>query len=260
MPPPRALPPAPPLPPGPPVGCAAVADRPTAPPAPAAPLAALFITATFDSATLPPSISRPPPSAALPPTMPPSSVARPPAMVRPCNTTERPELLPTISNTRLVDSALMTELDSPCPTMVSVLLFRLELLSMTQLAAGHRVGDAGDRERDDVAGVVIRVGRGDVGPQAVVQGQRIEVADSRLRGGHGDGVGGRRRQAGHRDLEHVAAALLAQRQVREDRQAVGDRDGHRREGGPASGRWPARGSRCRCSSGRWRRRNPWPRR
>ena len=91
---------------------------------------------------------------------------------------------------------------------------------------------AGDRERDDVAGVAIRVGRGDGGPQAVVQGQRIEVAHARLRGGHGDGVGGRRRQAGHRDLEHVAAALLAQRQVLEDRQAVGDRDGHRREGGP----------------------------
>ena len=58
-------------------------------------------------------------------------VARPPAMARLCKTTERPDLVPTISKTRLVDSALMTELDSPCPTMVNVLLLRLEPLSMT---------------------------------------------------------------------------------------------------------------------------------
>ena len=52
-------------------------------------------------------------------------------MARPCNTTERPELVPMISKTRLVDPASMTELDSPWPTMVSVLLVRLEVLSTT---------------------------------------------------------------------------------------------------------------------------------
>ena len=108
------------------MGFAAVADRPTAPPAPAEPLAALFITATFDAVRLPPSISRPPPSAALPPRTPPS-FARPPVTARPCNT----KVVPTLSKTRLVPSAVMIESDSPCPRMVSVLLFRLELFSTT---------------------------------------------------------------------------------------------------------------------------------
>ena len=79
---------------------------------------------------MPPSISRPPPIATVPPRIPPS-VARPPAIARPWNTTERPEPVPTISKTRLVDPASMTELDSPCPTIVNDLLFRLEPLSMS---------------------------------------------------------------------------------------------------------------------------------
>ena len=58
MPPPRALPPAPAAPPGPPVGWAAVAESPLAPLVPEAPPATLFITATLDSATLPPSIKQ----------------------------------------------------------------------------------------------------------------------------------------------------------------------------------------------------------
>jgi uncharacterized Zn finger protein len=101
----------------------AAGEPPAAPAAPAAPLAALFTIATSDSATSPPSISRPPPSAVPATSSPPSSVARPPWMVRPWKTTERPEL-PTTSKTRLVDPASMTELDSPCPTIVNVLLLR----------------------------------------------------------------------------------------------------------------------------------------